>query len=234
MERSVYAGVLARRRAPLAAIVAAGLCACASAEIVYSNDFESSAWMPEWTSNVRSTTPVSGRTFLGDFCNDAVRLNLGGLGAHTETTLSFDFYAIRTWDGNTWPGPDNFAVRVVGGAMLLDTTFVVSEPDNWRTQSYPAPTGQGDYAQRTGAVENNSLGYFWKGIACDAVWHFDLTFEHAGQYLAVDFIGSGLQGIDDESWGVDNVCVSINSVPAPGAMALGGIGLAATMRRRRR
>ncbi|MBL8761992.1 MAG: hypothetical protein JNL50_11895 [Phycisphaerae bacterium] len=234
MERYVHAGALARRRAPLAALLAAGLGASASAEIVYSNNFESSGWMPEWTSNARSTTPISGRTFLGEFNNDAVRLNLGDLTAHTEVTLSFDFYAIRTWDGNTWPGPDNFAVRVVGGDTILDTTFVVSEPENWRTQSYPAPTGQGEYAQRTGAVENNTLGYTWKGIACDAVWHMDLTFAHTGPYLALDFIGSGLQPIDDESWGLDNVQVSVNSVPAPGALALAGLGAASALRRKRR
>lgn len=234
MERYVHAGVLARRCAPLAAALAAALCSSAGAEIVYSNNFESGVAGPAWSSSTTSSTPIGGRIFLGQFCNDAVRLNLGGLTNHTEVTLSFDFYAIRTWDGNTWPGPDNFAVRVVGGETILDTTFVVSEPDNWRTQSYPAPTGQGDYVQRTGAIENNTLGYFWKGIACDAVWHMDLTFEHAGPNLAVDFIGSGLQNIDDESWGLDNVQVAINTIPAPGAMGLAALGLGVAVIRRRR
>ena len=43
----------------------------------------------------------------------------------------------------------------------------------------------------------------------------------------------GLQDINDESWGLDNVSVATNAVPAPGALALAGVGLGLLARRRR-
>ncbi|WP_217359757.1 dockerin type I domain-containing protein, partial [Dolichospermum sp. UHCC 0352] len=61
------------------------------------------------------------------------------------------------------------------------------------------------YPGGTGAVENNTLGYNWVG---DSVYHLSYTFTNVSDALTLNFIGSGLQEITDESWGLDNVKVT--------------------------
>jgi hypothetical protein len=62
-------------------------------------------------------------------------------------------------------------------------------------------------AAQTGAAAINSLGYFFQGMPMDAVYRIRLTFEHNNPTVVLDFTGSSLQIIEDESWGIDNVRV---------------------------
>ncbi|MBD2138145.1 hypothetical protein H6F32_11215 [Anabaena sp. FACHB-1237] len=57
----------------------------------------------------------------------------------------------------------------------------------------------------TGAVENNTLGSSW---GMDSVYHFSYTFTNVSDALTLNFIGSGLEDIGNESWGLDNVKVT--------------------------
>ncbi len=70
----------------------------------------------------------------------------------------------------------------------------------------------------------------------DSVYRFDFTFASSTDSLLLNFLGSGLQGIDDESWGLDNVMVSVQSdaspVSEPPALALFGLGIAALIARK--
>nr|WP_168652943.1 MULTISPECIES: choice-of-anchor L domain-containing protein [unclassified Dolichospermum] len=61
------------------------------------------------------------------------------------------------------------------------------------------------YPGGTGAVENNTLGSSW---GMDSVYHLSYTFTNVSDALTLNFIGSGLQEITDESWGLDNVKVT--------------------------
>ena len=54
------------------------------------------------------------------------------------------------------------------------------------------------------------------------------------QDIKLEFRGTALQGLTDESWGMDNVQVSYKVVPAPGAMGLAGLGGALLLGRRKR
>jgi hypothetical protein len=56
------------------------------------------------------------------------------------------------------------------------------------------------------------LGYGWVG---DAVYSLTFTFPHRADALRFDFSGQGLEGVADESWGLDNVQVSLT--PADGS-----------------
>jgi hypothetical protein len=210
------------------------------AVVVYSNDFQSAAGN-EWTQTTLQNTPTpypfGPRSFLGEFGNDTISLNLSGLAPHSLLTLSFDLYLIRTWDGSSSGtefdfGNDSFKVAVGNGPVLLDATFSNGNPAG---QSY-GPAASNPYF--TGAAETYSLGYVvTDGMPApqvmDSVYSFSYTFAHTSDQLTLDFSGYGLQAMSDESWGLDNVQVSV--VPEPGIapmLALGMLALAWRVRRR--
>lgn len=204
------------------------------------------------------------RLFLGrndgvnlGFSNDVVKLDLSGLAAHDKVTVTFDVYVINSWDGNGplgnfCCGPDMFGVSLAdvtpGSATGMLTTFAnidASErPEVGATgalQSYPQPfPNLPGAAAFSGAFEVGTLGYdFFGGGAGDddSVYRISLTFDHTASNLALSFFGTGLQDLGDESWGLDNVSVSLSGpapvpLPAP-ALLLGSalLGLGALRRR---
>jgi len=185
----------------------------------YSNDFEGSTPWPEWNyPNAKATTPVGGRNFLGIFSNHTATLILTSFGAGASVTVEFDLFILRSWDGNnTYWGPDYWSL-FAGSQTLMNTTF---SNDFGGGQSYP-----GDYytnnSPRTGAVENNTLGYGSGGWG-DSVYHITKSYTHAGGPVVINFQGYNLQGWNDEGWGLDNV--RVNVIPLPGTILLLGSGL---------
>ncbi len=170
--------------------------------VIYFNDFQTAAGAA-WSNQTIGTTPTGGRKFLGEFGNNTVSLNLNTQ-ANSTVTLEFDLFILKSWDGNaTSIGPDNFKVDIAGGQTLLNATF-----SNFQNvgQSY------GNGAGRTGAIENNTLGYDLNG-GVDSVYRLQYTFQAPSNNLTINFTGYGLQEIADESWGLDNVKVSSNSSP---------------------
>ncbi|MFN7526267.1 MAG: Calx-beta domain-containing protein, partial [Dolichospermum sp.] len=170
----------------------------------YFNDFET-ATGTEWSNQTRSITPVGERNFLGEFGNDTVSLTLNNQ-ANTTVTLEFDLFILKTWDGSYGGGPDIFTLSIDGGQTLLNTTF--SNVGN--EQAYPGTFGSATYPGRTGAVENKTLGYTYYG---DSVYRISSTFQAPSSNLIINFAGSGLQDIGDESWGLDNVKVTTFTTP---------------------
>ena len=175
------------------------------------NDQTSSAYAPRV-----SSTPTGARRFLGEFANDKVTLTLSGLPEHTGGKVAFDLFVIRSWDGSEVPsgnpayGPDNWQLYVDGDASqpLINTTFA----NNSYRQQYPKSFEAGTepakkYPARTGAVENNSLGYVHGSSVMDSVYHIESLFAHTGSTVALSFAGSNLEGLGNESWGIDNVRV---------------------------
>jgi hypothetical protein len=210
----------------LAVVVAMVAPAAVDASIVYRNDFEGAVGS-EWSHAGTATTPVGGRRFLGIFQEDTVSLTLDLVGLH-EVSLSFDLYVIQTWDGSQLVGPFNpdhtvgpdlWSVGIEGGPDLLSTTFSVFDGTkpmhSFRDypQAYP-----GDYPDlnpaRTGASENDTLGYF-EG---DSVYSMSFSFLHAGP-LVIDFAGD-FPDFDPEEWGIDNVAVEANVIPEPSTLII--------------
>lgn len=212
----------------------------AMAQQVYSNDFEGAVGS-EWSSTITSVTPIGNRRFLGEFRNDTTVLTLNALPAHSNVSFSFDWYAIGSWDGNnTTYGPDIFDISVVGGPTLLHSTFSVFSESGYE-QTYPDPYPGPLHPARTGASENNTLGYSAPYVAADSVYQFTYTFAHSDASLQVRFAGIlNNIGYPDEAWGIDNLRVSVSptaTVPEPGCVALlvgTGISGAGFLLRRRK
>jgi hypothetical protein len=151
--------------------------------------------------------------------DQTVRLSLRDLAPHTTVRVVFDFYVLKSWDGNSRQyGPDRFTVRVSDGPVLLDATFSnnpkVREDGSY--QSYPA--SDGDTAKnvpQTGAASTNTLGY--SKFFTDSIYHLSFAFSHTASTLKLEF-GSSLfegKGTQDESWGLDNVVVSMSRNERP-------------------
>lgn len=189
---------------PSAAEIAAAL----NMELVYQNDFEEVIGV-EWSKPVRDTAPNK-QGFLGQFGNEVVMLSLTDISEHAYIFLVFDLYLIRTWDGihPQW-GPDTWDLNVAGGPTLLHTTFSNSDPLGNVRQSYPDPYPGGNQPARTAAAKNNVLGYKYGEYKLDSVYNLSFDFAHSASTLELNFSASGLQALDDESWGIDNIEIYI-------------------------
>jgi hypothetical protein len=181
----------------------------------------------EWSKPTLTTAP-NGEVFLGPFGNGPVNLTLTPLPEHTQVMLIFDLYILGSWDGNVvnYPaslarlvnpqgalgvvGPDIWELREGGARVLMHTTF-----SNWDlpdfTQAYPGTYPGDNYPAHTGAIQVGSLGHKFYDIPLDATYRIVLVFPHTSSTLSLDFLGGGLQNLDDESWGLDNIEVRLLS-----------------------
>ena len=194
----------------LLAIMANAVQPTSAATTVYSNDFEGAVG-PEWSNTSTDITPIGARRFLGRFGNETVSLTLGDLPPHDSITVTLDAYIIESWDGHdnsAFSGPDVWELNATGGPVLLHTTFanVTCCPEPF-LQAYPDFFPGGNHLHQTGAEEVNVFGY---PLGEDAVYHLEFSFDHSDDSIAFNFLASGLQGIADESWGLDNVEVSLD------------------------
>lgn len=145
--------------------------------------------------------------------DESIDLSLDTLPPHRSMTLTFDLDVLKSWDGDSPTyGRDRWTVALAGGPVLLDTTFSNNRKTSTEGsfQSYPAPGS----APQTGATAVNTLGYgYWFG---DATYHFTFTFAHAAPSATLTFSSSLFEGkaeparaTRDESWGLDNVRVTV-------------------------
>lgn len=230
----------------LSAALASG---ASQAHVLYFNDFQSGVSDGHWSVWRTEDTPTpypgpAARRFLGQFGSESVRFSYALGGYSGQFLLEFDLYLIRTWDGSSAGsrydyGNDVFQVGLAGGPILFSETFSNGNPAG---QSFGP---EANNAPMTGALETYSLGYtFWDGTIGetynqDAVYRLALQFDYSGPLLEIDFAGLGLQSIDDESWGLDNLRLTwlahtqTAAVPAPGVLSLLGLGFLALALSRR-
>jgi hypothetical protein len=215
--------------------LAAGIAPLACADtLLYRNTFESGTLGSEWSSNsgINAEARSVFSKFNGRYSTNYTRLTLPALPAFRpmpgpggnggaqwyEVTLTFDFYCIDSWDGDVGFGPDRFRVQM-NDTQVLRNTFA-NQPGC--TDNYPGdPTHYGEYGFNS--RWNDSI---YRGIT--------RTVQYSGgSNLVFLWADEGLQGMGDESWGIDNVTVTYTIVPAPATAMLGLAGGLCLNRRRR-
>jgi hypothetical protein len=174
--------------------------------VVYAEDFEEVVGS-EWSNKKTSRTPTAGRQFLGELCNDAVRLRLQSVGNHNRLLLAFDLLLVRSWDGYA----DVWTLTEGASNTVLRTTFSTYQyQEGEMDQAFPSSLGLGRFPADTGAAETSTLGYdrWWPGSS-DAVYVMGFVLQHTNSTVDLLFGASGLQNIADESWGLDNVVIAV-------------------------
>ena len=107
---------------------------------------------------------------------------------------------------------------------MINTTFSVfdgtKEMHSFRNypQAFPGTYPADSFPARTGAVENDTLGYF-EG---DSVYHLSFEFTHSTGSLTLNFTGT-FPAVDPEEWGIDNIVVT--AVPEPSTFLLAFVAL---------
>jgi hypothetical protein len=216
---------------------------------VFSTDFNG-ALAPEITPGTAFLTGVQGYAGLGPVGNqfggnflrsetgNVVILNLTGLPAHDTITLNFLFAAIDSLDGTgVFPSGDFFKI-VFDGNTLFSESFANALPS--QIQSYVPPPG-------VELARHVDLGFSGPGsFYTDSAYNFGADpafadFAHSSSSLTLEFFifGPGNQDINDESWAMDNLVVSVDTigrqiVPEPFTLSLFGAGLAGAVALRRR
>lgn len=222
--------------------VVASLCATATADTqVFFSDFDTG--VPAEIGGYFSHEPVQGfagmsapggaSAFGGNLLrNDATGnpaaatiLTLTDLPEHTHVSVSFLLAVIDSWDSTNGSVSRDLWRIEIGDDYYLETTFAIT-------------SGSVNYVS-AGAIYEAAGNLGWSGYGEKA---YDMGFEqllqnipHTASDLTIRIYahGEGWQGSSDESWGIDNLGVSVTYIPAPGAAALLGLGGLVTGRRRR-
>lgn len=169
---------------------------------------------------VISSTPTGARNFLGKLGRESARLSLADLPPHRAVSVRFQLLVLDSWDGGRYgSGWDRWILEVVGGPRLIETTFYNNNEDTdlapLPLQAFPGTVTQSFQPGMTGAIEKRTLGYGkdWDGNGKlydrSAVYDIEVVFPHSSAKLALDFTGAANQETADESWGLDNVRVSV-------------------------
>lgn len=221
--------------------------ALAASVTVFSTDFNGS--LPsEITPGTAALTGVQGfaglgpvgNQFGGNFLRSAtgntVSLALSNLPTHDTISLSFLFAAIDSLDGTgSFPAGDFFKI-VFDGKTLFSESFANALPS--QIQSYVPPAG-------VELARHADLGFGGPGsFYTDSAYNFGAdptfsNFKHSASTAKIDFFifGEGNQSLDDESWAMDNLKVSVTTLAVPEpktyAMLLVGLGLLGFTARRK-
>lgn len=166
-----------------------------------------------------------GGRFLRSPTGNVVTLTLDNLPDHQAISLGFLLAAIDSLDGTgTFPQGD-FLTITLDGVQVFRESFANALSS--QIQSY-VPSAGGELARHV------DLGFSGPGsYYTDSAYNFAIeprlqNLAHTGSSAVFTFQmeGPGIQPLDDESWAMDGLTVSVSAVPEPAAGTLALLGLA--------
>lgn len=217
------------------ALALIGAATSAQATTVFSSDFESG--MPSQITpgtalieNVQGYAGlgVSANQFGGNFLRSAtgniVTLSLSSLPPHTSISLDFLFAAIDSLDGTgTFPSGDFFKVTIDGNPIFRES---FANAVSSQIQSYLPPAGV-ELARRIDLGFKGPGGFFTDSayyLGADPIFQ---NIPHTASSALITFVieGNGIQSLDDESWAIENLRVSVAPKPVAtsGCVRLNGL-----------
>lgn len=176
-----------------------------------------------------------GGSFLRSPTGNLVTLTLTNLPTHTDISLAFLLAAIDSLDGTgTFPQGD-FLTITLDGQTIFRESFANATPD--QVQSYVPPPG-GELARRVDLGFSGPGSYYTDSAYNMGVEPRLQNLAHTASTAVFTFQieGPGIQPLDDESWAMDRLAVSVSAVPEPSVvwlMLAGLLGPALAWRRRR-
>ena len=169
------------------------------------------------TTNWSSSTITSGGPsggFLGLFASEtwanpvtlAVDLNTAGQNA----TIAFDLIIADSWDGftNQWilPRGDIFQVLIDGTPISWDPMLAWDSPPYSNDRISTGYLNGMTYRVAMTRTRNN--GSFVGTATADSLWRVTISLENAPRRFQLGFSAGINSGVDDESFGLDNVSIS--------------------------
>jgi len=153
-------------------------------------------------------------------------LTLSGLPPHEAIRLEFLFAAIDSWDGIFAVDAEDLFVVTLDGETIFQESFLNSTAP--ATQSYAGPALSFQQNLGFGAASADFLD-----SAYDLAENF-VSLPHTADTLTLEFFTDGAhwQGGADESWGMDNLIVSVPEPALFAQLLVGGAVLGLCRRRR--
>lgn len=183
-------------------------------------------------------TPIGfaplGHGFHTTFLRSTDRISLSfGVISGSVVKLGFDLAIIDSWEGEgaAMGGPDRLAISVNGGEVLKLTFGSVYGVDAGFT-----PEADSDPVTETfRALPPDTYVDWGFGQWIDKSYRINLDLTHvAGSDLVIDLFHPASEGIENESFAIDNVRLDYAPVPLPASLPLllAGFGAFGLLRRR--
>ena len=170
---------------------------------------------PDWQNPIKRDSSTNPKLkFLGVFGNQLVSLNLKNLPVHDSAEISFDFFALGTWDGCTIDpnGPDLFKIDERNSGFHFYTSFADHDIDS---QAYPDTLPNCNNAMRRGSYGNYIVTT--SQIVGDlTAYSLRFRFPHTTGNFNLDLNGilkeSISSNLQNESWAIDNFRINLRMV----------------------
>lgn len=154
---------------------------------------------------------VFGGNMLRSPTGNTVTLTLTNLPVHTRLHIDFLFAAIDSLDGTgtTPPEGDFFRVDVDGGTIFRES-FANALPS--QVQSYVPGPGL-ELARHVDLGFGGPGGYYTDSAYRLGAEPAFRNIAHTGSTAVITFVieGPGIQSLDDESWGIDQLKVAVSN-----------------------